>query len=54
MSSERVVGKQEAIRFSAYELRSSQWPRDLMPGAGFLAVRVQVDVAEEFGKRVRA
>ena len=26
----------------------------LMLGAGFLALRVQVDAAEEFGKRVRA
>jgi hypothetical protein len=29
-------------------------PRGLMLGAGFLALRVQVDVAEESGKRVRA
>jgi hypothetical protein len=28
--------------------------RGLMPGAGFLALRVPVDVAEEFGKRVHA
>jgi hypothetical protein len=29
-------------------------PTGLMLGAGFLALRVQVDVAEESGKRVRA
>jgi hypothetical protein len=27
---------------------------DFMPGAGFLALRVRVDVAEEFGKQLRA
>ena len=32
----------------------SRWPRGLMRGAGFLALRVQVDAAEESGNRVRA
>jgi hypothetical protein len=33
---------------------SSRWPSGLMLGADFLALRAEVDVAEEFGKRVRA
>ena len=39
-------------------LNRRQAPRDgrggFRPGAGFLAVRVQVDVAEESGNQVRA
>jgi len=38
----------------AAQQHSSRRPRGSMLGAGFLAVRAQVDVAEEFGKRVRA
>jgi hypothetical protein len=33
---------------------SSRCATGLMLGAGFLALRVHVDAAEEFGKRVRA
>lgn len=38
-------------------VRNNSTPRDghgLMLGTGFLALRAQVDVAEEFGNRVRA
>jgi len=42
------------VRLVALAPFSRERYRALMPGAGFPALRVQVDVAEEFGKRVRA
>lgn len=36
------------------EIALLRWPKGLMPRAGFLALRAQVDVAAGFGNRVRA
>jgi hypothetical protein len=47
---ERTPAKRPLMETAAAELHSL---RRLMLDAGFLASRVQVDVAEEFGKRAR-
>jgi len=39
-------------RANSAAIEGPRWT--LMLGAGFLALRVQVDAAEEFGKRARA
>lgn len=51
---DREVGAPVSLNKEPQQTGSSRWRRRLTLGAGFLALRIPVDVAEEFGTRVRA